>query len=190
MTKSVVHRYLNQEIIIELFPTVVFFLTNFVWGFRAATIAVIIATVISVALGYLLKKRVPLIAVATLAIVLSLGAASLYFNDETFVKVKPTVGKCLFASALLVGLLLKPSFLERVLSSQISLTAAGWRMLTYAWIAFALTTAIVNEVVWRNMSTDNWVLYKTIEDPVSIVGYIAITRLIAQLYWDIETETP
>ena len=190
MTKSVVHRYLNQEIIIELFPTVVFFLTNFVWGFRAATIAVIIATIISVALGYLLKKRVPLIAVATLAIVLSLGAASFYFNDETFVKVKPTVGKCLFASALLVGLLLKPSFLERVLSSQISLTAAGWRMLTYAWIAFALTTAIVNEVVWRNMSTDNWVLYKTIEDPVSIVGYIAITRLIAQLYWDIETETP
>ena len=178
-------RFLSRTVLFELGPTLVFFATNAFWGLAAATAAVMAATLLAVALGIVLDRRVPVIALATLTIVLILGGASLVFDDETFIKIRPTVGSCLFALALLVGLLFKPSFLERALGIQLQLTMKGWRVLTGFWIAFALFLAAINELVWRTMPTDTWVSIKTATAPAALFGYVVITNLTARRYWKI-----
>jgi intracellular septation protein len=176
-------RYLNRHIVLELFPAAVFFVVNYGWGLMAATAAVMVATVVSVGIGIALERRLPVLAVTTLILVLLLGGASLVFDDAIYIKFRPTIGNCLFAAALAVGLCFRPSFLVRALGNQLSLTAAGWRVLTVCWIGFALSMAGLNEIVWRTTDTDTWVTIKTVMSPIQIVGYIVITRLIAQFHW-------
>jgi len=109
-----IERYVNRHVVLELSPTLVFFTVNFGWGLIPATAAVMIATTV-VGIGLVVDRRVPTIAIVTLVIVLTLGGASLYFHDEVFIKIKPTVGNGLFAAALAIGFMFRPSFLVRAL---------------------------------------------------------------------------
>lgn len=176
-------RYLNRHLLFELLPAALFVIANFAWDLRTATAAVIVATVAVVAAALLMDRRVPALALVTLALVLLLGGASLIFSDDLFIKIKPTIGKLLFASALALGLLFRPTFLERALGTQLSLSRPGWRAVTCAWIAYALLLAAANEIVWRTASTDTWVSYTGLFGPLSILGYVLITRLLAPRYW-------
>lgn len=180
---SFAERYLNRSLLLEICPALTFLVVNFGWGLMAATAAVMFASVVVVGIGISLDRRVPALAVVTLALVLLLGGASLVFQEELFIKIKPTVGNCLFAAALGVGLFFKPGFLERTLETQVQLTDDGWRVLTLCWIALALSLAGLNEAVWRTMETDHWVIFRTALTPVAILGYILITRLLAEYYW-------
>ena len=178
-----VERYLNRRIVLELAPAIVFFAVNLGWGLMVATAAVMAATVVTTAVGVVAEKRVPVLAIVTLVLVLLLGGASLLFEDELYIKIKPTVGRCLFALALAVGLRLRESLLRRAFAEQLHLTEAGWRVLTLSWIALALVFAAANEWAWRTLDTDSWVAFRTALTPASILGYIAITRLVAGRYW-------
>ena len=184
---SIRERFLNRHVLLELGPVAAFFIANWFWGLAAATAAVMVATACAVTTGLVLNGRVPLIAVASLLIVLLLGGASLVFDDETFIKIRPTVGNCLFAAALLAGFFFREGFLQRALGTQLSLSARGWHTLTLCWISIALTFAGLNEIVWRSLSTDQWVAYKTAATPAAIVIYILVTNYIARRHWH---ETP
>ncbi len=168
----------------ELFPAFIFFAVNLGWGLMTATAAVMVATIMAVAAGLLVERRVPVLAVVTLFLVLTLGGASLILNSELFIKIRPTIGDLLFATALAVGLLFRPTFLERALGAQVKLTAEGWRVVTLWWIGFALLLAGLNEVAWRTQDTDTWVAIRTVLAPATILGYVAITRFLAPHYWD------
>jgi len=181
-------RYLNLEIFLELFPTLIFFFVFRLWDFQTAVITSIIVTLISTAISLIKLGKLPLLAISSFGIFTILAGLTLYFQDETFVKMKPTIGKTLFALMLFGGLFAKPSFLYRALHLQLKLTERGWIVLTFFWIAFALSLACLNELVWRNFSTDAWVSFKTLEDFGSLLGYIIITRIIAIFYWDIAAE--
>ena len=180
---SFAERYLNRQILLELSPTAVFFVVNYGWGLMPATAAVMAATFAAVGIGLALEGRVPTIAVVTLVIVLVLGGASLAFDSEVFIKIRPTVGNGLFAAALAAGLFFRPSFLVRALGRQLKLSDTGWRVLTLCWIGLALSLALLNEFVWRAMDTDTWVTFKTVLAPAAIACYVAITNLIARRYW-------
>ena len=180
---SFVERYLNRQILLELSPTAVFFVVNYGWGLMPATAAVMAATFAAVGIGLALEGRVPTIAVVTLVIVLVLGGASLAFDSEVFIKIRPTVGNGLFAAALAAGLFFRPSFLVRALGRQLKLSDTGWRVLTLCWIGLALCLALLNEFVWRAMDTDTWVAFKTVLAPAAVACYVAITNLIARRYW-------
>ena len=62
--------------------------------------------------------------------------------------------------SLLGGLAFGKSLLGYVFDSAFRLDAEGWRKLTFRWGLFFLFLAVVNEVVWRNFSTDAWVTFK------------------------------
>ena len=149
-----------------------------------ATVAVMVVTVIFTSLGVILERRVPVFPIVTVVLVLSLGGAALMFDNELFIKIKPTVANCLFAITLIVGLLFRPCLLARALEGQVYLTEKGWKVLTTRWVLFALALAGTNEFVWRTFSTDTWVAFKAILTPVSIFGYITTTRLTAPSYWN------
>jgi intracellular septation protein len=81
-------------------------------------------------------------------------------NDETFIKMKPTIIEGLFSATLCAGLLLKRPLLHHVLGQGLRLDDGGWRKLELRLALFFGAMAILNEIIWRTMSTDAWINFK------------------------------
>jgi intracellular septation protein len=112
-------------------------------------------------------------------VVMVFGGLTLYLQDETFIKLKPTIIYALFAVLLLGGLLMGRSLLALVLDSMFQLTEDGWKKLTARWALFFVAMAILNEVIWRSVSTDAWVAFKTFAIlPITILFALAQTPLL------------
>jgi intracellular septation protein len=125
-----------------------------------ATAAFMVAITISLVTSLWLTKRLPIMPLVTGVVVLIFGTLTLWLHDDLFIKLKPTIINCLFGGVLLGGLLFGKSLLGYVFDSAFSLTDEGWRKLTLRWGIFFFVLAIVNEIVWRNFSTDFWVNFK------------------------------
>lgn len=148
------------KLALELGPLAVFFFANSRLGIFAATGAFMAATLASLAVSYAIARTIPMMPLVTGVFVLVFGGLTIYLADETFIKLKPTIVNSLFAAILLGGLLTGRLFIKVVLSAAIQLTDRGWLILTRAWIAFFIVLAALNEIVWRNFSTDTWVSFK------------------------------
>ena len=118
------------------------------------------ATAVSIGLSLILTKTVPAMPIVTLVVVTFFGGLTLYFQNETFIKIKPTIINSLFGFALLGGLMFKKSFLKTVMGMAFPIDDEGWRILTLRWGLFFLVLAVVNEIVWRNFSEGFWVGFK------------------------------
>ena len=130
--------------------------------------AILAALVIS----YVLTRHIAIMPVVTAVIVVVFGGLTLAFQNETFIKVKPTLVYVLFAATLLGGLAFKKPLLGMVFDSVFNLTDDGWRKLTLRWGLFFVAMAVLNEIVWRNVSTDAWVSFK-------VFGFLPLTVLFA-----------
>jgi intracellular septation protein len=160
------------KLALDFGPLVLFFFANSYGGIFFATAAFMLAIVIALATQYVLVRRIPLVPLATAAIVLVFGALTLWLQNETFIKVKPTIIYSMFAAILFVGLLTGRPLFELVLDGAFHLTEEGWKKLTWRWAFFFLALAVLNEIVWRTVSTDAWVAFKTF-------GFIPITLVFA-----------
>jgi len=158
------------KLVIELGPLLVFFAANAVAGIYAGTAAFMVATLISLAAARIRYRKVPIMPLVSGVIVLVFGGLTLFLRDETFIKLKPTIVYSMFALLLAAGLMLKKPLLELLFGPVFALTEEGWRKLTWRWIAFFVVMAIVNELVWRNFSTDTWVSFKAF-------GFLPLTLL-------------
>ncbi|MCY0092707.1 septation protein A [Hoeflea ulvae] len=173
------------KLVLELGPLMVFFFANArgAWiservPFLAdiggpifvGTACFMIATAIALTASWMLTRTLPIMPLLSGVIVLIFGALTLWLQDETFIKVKPTIINTMFGVILLGGLLFKKSFLGYVFDSAFKLDAEGWRILTFRWGLFFLLMALINEVIWRNFSTDFWITFKVWGNmPLSIV---------------------
>jgi len=148
------------KLALELGPLGVFFFANGRYGIFPATAAFMVATFVALGLSWTLTRRLALMPLVTGVIVLVFGGLTLLLQNDTFIKMKPTIVNTLFGAALLIGLLFHKSLLGYVFDSVFKLDDAGWRKLTFRWGLFFLALAVLNEVVWRNFSTDAWVNFK------------------------------
>ena len=148
------------KLALELGPLVVFFIANARADIFAATAWFMGAMVVSLVLSWLLLRRVAVMPLVTAAVVLVFGGATLILQDATFIKMKPTVVNALFAIVLLGGLAFKQSLLRFVFGDVYKLKPEGWTILTLRWGLFFVVLAVLNELVWRNFSTDFWVAFK------------------------------
>lgn len=160
------------KLAIELGPLLVFFGVNAAYGIYAATGAFMAATLLSLAVAFFRYHKLPIMPIVSGVVVLFFGTLTLYLHDDTFIKLKPTLVYLIFATVLGAGLLLKKPLLELLLGSAFALTDEGWRKLTVRWALFFVLMAAVNEIVWRNFSTDTWVSFKAF-------GFLPITFLFA-----------
>ncbi|MFO1185518.1 MAG: septation protein A [Bauldia sp.] len=125
-----------------------------------ATALFIAATAIALAVSLAITRRLPIMPLVTGIVVVVFGGLTLALQDETFIKMKPTIVNVLFGGVLLGGLAFGKSLLGYVFDSAFKLTDAGWRTLTLRWGVFFLVLAALNEIVWRSVSTDMWVNFK------------------------------
>jgi len=147
---------LRGEWLLETFPA----LAGIGQPIFVATALFMAATAISLAISWALLRSLPLMPMVSGAVVLVFGALTLWLNDELFIKMKPTIVNALFAVVLLGGLFFGKALLGYVFDSAFKLDAEGWRKLTLRWGLFFIFLAVLNEVVWRNFSTDFWVAFK------------------------------
>ncbi|WP_018901919.1 septation protein A [Rhizobium sp. 2MFCol3.1] len=144
-----------------------------------ATALFMAATVISLVISKVVLRHLPIMPFVSGIVVLIFGSLSIYLQDETFIKMKPTIINSLFGLTLLGGLLFGKSLLGYVFNAAFQLDAEGWRKLTVRWGVFFLFLAVLNEVVWRNFSDDTWVAFKVWGTmPITILFTLAQMPLI------------
>lgn len=162
------------KLALELGPLVVFFIGNARFGIFRGTAIFMVATIAALTASWLLTRRLAIMPLVTGVVVFVFGGLTLLLQDEIFIKMKPTIVNTLFGTTLLVGLWFGRPLLGYVFDSVFKLDDAGWRKLTLRWGLFFYVLAILNEVIWRNFSTDFWVSFK-------VFGIMPITILFTLL---------
>ena len=148
------------KLLIDIGPLAVFFIFYTRSGLQASILPLMIATVIAVLFSYVLEKKIPIMPTVGAGIVLIFGGLTIYFDNEVFIKMKPTIINLIFAIILYGGMLVKKPLLKILLGAALRLEEEGWRILTYRWIGFFIALAALNEIVWRTQTTDIWVNFK------------------------------
>jgi intracellular septation protein len=148
------------KLVLDIGPLVLFFAINAKVGIYAATGVFMVAVVAAFIVAYVLTKHIAIMPLVTAVVVLIFGGLTLVLHDATFIKLKPTIIYVLFGGALIAGLAMGKPLLGIVFDSVFDLTEEGWRKLTWRWALFFFVLAILNEIVWRNFSTDAWVSFK------------------------------
>ena len=148
------------KLLIDIGPLAVFFIFYTKSGLQASILPLMIATVIAVLFSYILEKKIPIMPTVGAGIVLIFGGLTIYFDNEVFIKMKPTIINLIFAIILYGGMLVKKPLLKILLGAALRLEEEGWRILTYRWIGFFIALAVLNEIVWRTQTTDIWVNFK------------------------------
>ncbi len=145
----------------EYGPLAVFFIGYYVQkDLMVATVGLMAATAVSLVLSLIMIRKVPLMPLITAVIVGVFGGLTLLLNDDTFIKLKPTIVQALFSVILLGGLVFGKALLKPVMGSAWPMSETGWRRLTLHFGLFFAAMAVLNELVWRTQSEEFWVNFK------------------------------
>ena len=106
--------------------------------------------------GHLSKMQI-----VTAVLIVVFGGMSVWFNDPRFFKMKPTIIYLLFGGVLGFGLMRGQSYMQSLMDGVMPLSDEGWMILTRRICFFFLGLAVLNEVIWRTMSEETWVYFKT-----------------------------
>jgi intracellular septation protein len=155
------------RLLIDLGPLLVFFLVNFLAPVPAvlkifvATGAFMVAIVAAMLFSAIRYRRISPLLWFSGVMVIVMGGLTIWLHQAWIIKMKPTLYYMLVAGILGFGLAADKPILQRVLGSAYpGLDDHGWRKLTLNWAIFFACLAVLNEVVWRNSSTDFWLAFK------------------------------
>lgn len=138
-----------------------------------ATAAFMVAIAISLSVSWYLQRTLPKMAVVTAVVVAVFGSLTLWLQDETFIKMKPTIVNGIFALALGFGLLQGRSYLKYLLNDALPLTDEGWMIFTKRWVGFFIFLGLLNEIIWRTQTTEFWVSFKTFANLPLTLAFMA-----------------
>lgn len=176
---------------LEMGPLLLFFVINTMYGIFAGTAVLVISTLISLIASRIILRRTPIMPLVGGSFILLFGGLTLVFEDDTFIKIKPTVVNLLFAAALTTSLLLRRNWIKLLLESAFTLPDDVWRTLTWRWAGFFVFLALLNEVVWRTQTTDFWVTFKVWGTlPITIAFTLTQLPLIMKHRTDLAPDKP
>jgi len=150
-----------MKLLFDFFPILLFFIAFKVYGIYVATAVAIVASIAQVAYVYFKNKRVEKMHLITLALIVILGGATLIFQDEAFIKWKPTVVNWGFALVFLGSHFIgKKPIIRRMMDQAISLPSDVWIKLSYMLVLFFIFSGAMNIYVAYQYDTDTWVNFK------------------------------
>ena len=151
----------GRRLLLDLGPLLLFFGTNYLTkDFMLAIKGLIAATLVALLIGWLTERRISVMAAVGCVAVALFGGLSVYFDNEIFIKVKPTILTVLLAVLIAGGRMIGRNPIRAIMGAQLQLTETGWRQMSWLWVLMFLTTALANEIAWRMLSTDDWVTFK------------------------------
>ncbi len=181
---------------LELGPVLVFLVAYFLVRNMTVTlggtdyagfiIAIVIFTPLQLAATLILRHltgRLSRMQVATLVLVVVLGGITVALNDERFFKMKSTFVFGAFGLLLFLGLWRGQSYLAYVLEGALPISPEGWLILTRRMAWFFLVFAAMNEVIWRNFSTDVYVIWDTFGQMGVMFLFLISNYKLIERYW-------
>ena len=142
-------------------PLVLFFAAYKLSGVFAGTAAFMVAIVAAVLISRIRLGRVSPMLWLSAILVVGFGGLTLYFHDERFIQIKPTIIYTLLGGLLLGGLAMGRPLLKYVLEAGYQgLSDKGWMILSRNWGLFFVAMAVLNEVLRHNFSFDLWLTIK------------------------------
>lgn len=154
--------------LLDFIPLIIFFALYKMYDIYTATGALIVATIIQVAVTWVLYKKVEKMQIVTAVLVAVFGGMTLFFHDDNFIKWKVTIVYALFAIGLMVSQVLGKPLIKGMLGKEITLPDNVWRNINSAWVGFFAALAVLNVYVAYQMPLDVWVNFK-------VFGLLALT---------------
>ena len=150
-----------MKFLFDMFPVILFFVVFKTFGIYEATAVAIVATFAQIGWVYFRHRKVEPMLWVSLAVITVFGGATIYLQNETFIKWKPTVLYWLFAAALgIAALAFKKNLIRTMMEKQMTLPEHLWGRVLLSWIAFFALMGVLNLYVAFNYSTDTWVSFK------------------------------
>lgn len=126
------------------------------------------ASVLALAVGLIVERRIAPMPLVTAVLGLIFGGLTLFFHDERFIKVKPTILYSLFGLFLITGALSGKNPLKILMGDAFHLPDPVIRILTVRYALFFFALAAANEVIWRTQTTLFWGFFKVPGVPILI----------------------
>jgi intracellular septation protein len=150
-----------MKFLFDMFPVILFFVAFKLYGIYEATAVAIAATFVQIGWVWFRHRKVENMLWVSLGVIVVFGGATIYLQDEAFIKWKPTVLYWLFSAVLLLAaLVFKKNLIRAMLEKQIVLPDPVWQRLLTSWIVFFAFMGAINIYVAYNYSTDTWVNFK------------------------------
>ena len=146
----------------EIAPLAAFFLVNQAYGLYAAAVAAIGASVLLVAVTWMLEKRLARFAIFATSIAALLTLAAILAEEKTYIKIQPSLFSGAFAAVLLIGRLRGRAMMKVFFQAQFDLPEKVWHSLSLRWGLFFFAATLANEVAWRALSDDDWVSFRVL----------------------------
>lgn len=172
-----------MKFLFDLFPIILFFVAYKAVGIYAATAVAIIATLGQIIWVRYRHGKVDGMLIASGAIILVFGGATLLLHDESFIKWKPTVLYWLFAGVLsLAEIFWDKNLIRTMMREQMTLPEGVWRTLNHAWAGFFALLGILNLYIAAHFSTDTWVNFKLFGTMGLMFLFIVLQSLLLSRY--------
>jgi len=167
-----------NKIIFDFFPIVLFFITYKTYDLYVATAVVIAATFVQVAYSLIRYRKAETMQWVTLGLMVVMGGATLYLQDEQFIKWKLTIIEWLFGAVLIGSHFIgKKTIMEKMMGANIEMPAKAWNILNLVWALFFISVGFINIYVMFNYDTDTWVEFKTFGVPI-LMGIFVLFQVI------------
>jgi len=158
------------KLLVEFGPIIVFFATYKYADIFKATLYMVIVTVVSLIVSYIIDRKLSVPLMISGAILLLSGSITLISGNPAYIKMKPTIVYLIFGIILYVGYIKNRPFIKHVLGSAFSMNDSNWLVISLRFAYYFVGMAIVNELVWRNFSESFWVNFK-------VFGAVPITLI-------------
>jgi len=171
----------GRRMLLDFGPLFLFFGANYLYSDLMFSVKVlVVATIVSLAASWVLERRIPMMAAFGCAALVFFAGLTLYFDNELFIKIKPTILTLMFAAAIAGGRAMGRNPLAAIMGSQVNLTNDGWRIMSWLWVAMFVCSALANEIAWRTLSTDSWVTFKVFGLTGISLGFVMLSLPIIQ----------
>lgn len=155
----------------DFIPLLVFFAVYKFYDIYTATGALMVVTVLQIAITWFTLRKLEKMHLITLGMVLVFGGFTLFFHDDAFIKWKVTVINLLFSAALLVSqFVLKKPLIKQMLGKEMQLPDAIWNRVNLAWAGFFAVAAATNTYIAFHLPQAVWVNFK-------VFGLLGMTLL-------------
>ncbi len=150
-----------MKLLFDFLPIALFFIAYKLGNIYIATGIAIIASLTQVIWSRVRQGRFETMPLITLGIISVLGGATLIFQNELFIKWKPTAVYWILALVFLGSQFLSPKpIMQRMAEHNLSLPASAWKKLNISWVLFFTLMGCANLYVVKNFDTDTWVNFK------------------------------
>jgi len=150
-----------MKLLFDFFPILLFFICYKFFGIYASTAVAMVASVIQVLFHRIKYQRYEKMHLISMALIVVLGGATLFFHNPWFIKWKPTgiywLSAIIFIGSNFIGT--RP-VIQKMMDSNINLPQKIWQRINIAWAIFFLIMGALNLYVAYNYSTDTWVNFK------------------------------